>query len=101
MVKKCATCNVILQTKIVPREGHKYNSEWKIIKEPTCVQTGKKYQQCINCEAKIYEVIEKIDHTPTDDWVVTKQPTCTERGERKKFCIHCDAIVEVDKGEEA
>ena len=46
--------------------GH--NWKWKIIKEPTCVDTGLREQRC-SCGAKgIQEVIPALGHIMTSDW---------------------------------
>ena len=52
---------------------HKF-SEWKVVREATCTQTGERERTC-KCGEKETELIAATGHS-FGEWTVTKEPDC-------------------------
>ena len=74
-------------TEEIPATGHVWNS-WKVTKEATESNTGKKERSCKNCKEKEYQTIPKVEHTHSMTHTVTK-PTCTAEGYTTHTCSTC------------
>lgn len=90
------TCSVCKETEGKPL-GHEV-SEWKVVKEPTCVEEGQKEAVCSRCNQTISESIDKTEHTAGDwevktDYVISAQALITP-GEEVKKCTVCGKQLE-------
>ena len=87
----CTVCNNYSIVKdYVPKLGHKYSNDYKIVIEPTCHSTGSKAHYCINCgsleqDQSKYIELPKLAHT-YGEWVVVTAPTCDTNGVRVRTC---------------
>lgn len=68
--------------------GHAYG-EWKITKNPTCMEEGSKQRKCSRCD-DVENGIIAIDANAHSygNWTTTTEATCTEAGEETHVCIH-------------
>lgn len=73
----------------VEEKEHKYDS-WKIIKKPTCTQTGTQTRTCTICKKIQTQTIAKIEHT-YDSGIITKPAICIAVGTKTYTCIICGA----------
>ena len=65
--------------------------EGRVIKEPTCTESGQMKYQCTNC---IQVKTEDIDPThAASSWEIGEQPNCTEAGTKVQRCSACGEIV--------
>ncbi|MBQ8746651.1 MAG: phosphodiester glycosidase family protein, partial [Clostridia bacterium] len=68
-------------------------SEWAIVTEPTCTETGLRARIC-SCDLEETETIPATGHA-YGEFVITTDPTCTETGVQTKTCANCgDTITE-------
>ena len=87
----CTVCkNYSIVKDYVPKLGHKYSNDYKIVIEPTCHSTGSKAHYCINCgsleqDKSQYIELPKLAHT-YGEWVVVTAPTCDTNGVRVRTC---------------
>ena len=59
----CSACNEIIKAQVViPAKGHKWGG-WKVIKEPTAIETGLEERKCENCDEKEQREILKLNAT--------------------------------------
>lgn len=71
--------------------SHEY-SEWSVVKEATCVESGTENRKCNSCgktEEKTIPV--KLEHT-YGEWEVIIESTCTEEGMKEQSCKYCDNL---------
>ncbi len=100
------TCTVCHNHSIIkdytPKLGHKYSSDYRIVREPTCHSTGSKAHYCVNCSAiepeynEAYVEIPKLAHT-YGEWKVIVEPTCENTGIKERTCIN-DGCKATDEG---
>lgn len=87
----CTVCkNHSIVKDYVPKLGHVYSNDYKIVIEPTCHSTGSKAHYCINCgsfeqDQSKYIELPKLAHT-YGEWVVVTAPTCDTNGVRVRTC---------------
>lgn len=87
----CMVCkNHSIVKDYVPKLGHVYSNDYKIVIEPTCHSTGSKAHYCINCgsfeqDQSKYIELPKLAHT-YGEWVVVTAPTCDTNGVRVRTC---------------
>ncbi len=64
-------------------------TEWKIDKEPTCLEAGTENSVCKVCD-KVMDTRD-VDALGHDDgaWKTTVEPTCTENGIQELQCTRC------------
>lgn len=96
--RTCTMCGEAKETEAVAALGHLFdeNAEPKVIKEPTCTETGIQVSQCLreNCDLEggsVPSVIEMLPHT-WGEWEVTKKATATAKGEKQRTCSVCDTV---------
>ena len=93
MVRRCETCNEVLEKENVPATGHKAG-DWKIETAPSCESTGLKVRRCVTCN----EVLEKENIPVTDhkmgDWKIKTAPSCESTGLKIRRCKTCDEAME-------
>ncbi|WP_443595818.1 hypothetical protein [Agathobacter sp.] len=88
----CKVCGYT-ETKDVDANGHTWEKDYTVDKEPTCTTEGSKSIHCKNCdEVKDSAVIKALGHDFTGKWKVTKKATCTEQGTKERKCSRCDEI---------
>ena len=88
----CKVCGYT-ETKDVDANGHTWEKDYTVDKEPTCTAEGSKSIHCKNCdEVKDSTVIKALEHDFTGKWKVTKKATCTEPGTKTRKCSRCDAV---------
>ena len=86
----CKVCGYT-ETKDVDANGHTWEKDYTVDKEPTCTTEGSKSIHCKNCdEVKDSAVIDALGHDFTGKWKVTKKATCTEDGTKTRKCSRCD-----------
>ena len=109
---KCDRCGEIIESEIIPATGHDYrdgvcslcgesepqcehgNTEWKIVSEPSCVQTGKKENKCVQCGVVLRtEEIPSLGHNPLG-LITVEAPTCVKTGKKENKCERCGEILE-------
>ena len=62
--KKCLTCNrTITKQETVPKTGHKYPSDWTLVKRATCEEEGLQEKICVNCGNRETQKISKLLHS--------------------------------------
>ena len=94
-------------------------SDWNIVKNPTCTELGIKEIKCTECQEVLKtENIDKIDHNYVDgictmcnekdpnyseshthkesDWNIVKNPTCTELGIKEIKCTECQEVLKTE-----
>lgn len=90
----CTVCNNHSIIKdYVPKLGHKYSNDYKIVVEPTCHSTGSKAHYCLSCgsfeqDQSKYVELPKLAHA-YGEWVVVTEPTCDTNGVRVRTCTGC------------
>ena len=90
--RACKVCGYT-ETKDVDANGHTWEKDYTVDKEPTCTTEGSKSIHCKNCdEVKDSAVIKALGHDFTGKWKVTKKATCTETGTKIRKCSRCDEI---------
>ena len=90
--RACKVCGYT-ETKDVDANGHTWEKDYTVDKEPTCTTEGSKSIHCKNCdEVKDSAVIDALGHDFTGKWKVTKKATCTEPGTKERKCSRCDAV---------
>ena len=90
--RACKVCGYT-ETKDVDANGHTWEKDYTVDKEPTCTTEGSKSIHCKNCdEVKDSAVIDALGHDFTGKWKVTKKATCTEQGTKERKCSRCDAV---------
>ena len=90
--RACKVCGYT-ETKDVDANGHTWEKDYTVDKEPTCTTEGSKSIHCKNCdEVKDSTVIKALGHDFTGEWKVTKKATCTESGIKERKCSRCDAV---------
>ena len=85
-VATCGCSDVELQ-----KTAHTFG-DWKITKEATCTEEGKKTVCCTVCEYEKEETIPVKEHT-FGNWEITKEPTETEVGQMQSVCEVCGETV--------
>ena len=63
-------------------------SKWKVTKEATCTENGKRERTCKICGKKQTETIKATGHS-WNKWKVTKEATCVDKGSRTRTCKVC------------
>lgn len=92
----CDICRYI-EIKDIAANGHVWNTDYTVDKQPTCTETGSKSIHCRNCEeVKDSKVIEASGHT-LGDWIIDKPATVETAGSRHKECETCGAILEKEE----
>lgn len=76
-------------SKTMPQEycSHEWG-KWKITKEATCTEKGKRERTCKVCGKKQSESIKAEGHS-WNKWKVTKEATCVDKGSRTRTCKVC------------
>lgn len=76
-------------SKTMPQEYCSHDwGKWKITKEATCTEKGKRERTCRICGKKQTETIKATGHD-WSKWKVTKEATCIKKGERTRTCRVC------------
>lgn len=92
----CKKCGAEGETRVIKAtKAHKFSTEAKVVKAPTCTEEGLKDKVCTVCgtaEGK-GEKIPALGHKP-GEYTQTKAPTCTEKGEEVSKCTVCNAVVD-------
>lgn len=92
----CDICGYI-EIKDIAANGHVWNTDYTVDKQPTCTETGSKSIHCRNCrEVKDVKAIEALGHT-LGDWIIDKPATVETAGSRHKECETCGAILEKEE----
>jgi len=79
-----------------------YNTEWKTVKTPTCLETGSQELVCSICGynftrgynadgspyAQMTNTIKKASHT-FSEWEITKEPSKVQQGTETRYCKVC------------
>ena len=90
-VYTCTRCNHSYNGDIVKATGHNYG-DWKVTKEPDCVNAGIEARLCATCNQSDTREIKALGHVEIE--VEGKEPTCTEPGiESGAVCERCEEIV--------
>ena len=90
--RACKVCGYT-ETKDVDANGHTWEKDYTVDKEPTCTAKGSKSIHCKNCdEVKDSIVIDALGHDFTSKWKVTKKATCTEDGTKERKCSRCNEV---------
>lgn len=90
--RACKVCGYT-ETKDVDANGHTWEKDYTVDKEPTCTTEGSKSIHCKNCdEVKDSKVIKALGHDFTSKWKVTKKATCTEDGTKERKCSRCNEV---------
>ena len=90
--RACKVCGYT-ETKDVDANGHTWEKDYTVDKEPTCTTEGSKSIHCKNCdEVKDSTVIKALGHDFTGKWKVTKKATCTEDGTKTRKCSRCNEV---------
>ncbi len=87
------------EKKIVTDAPHEWETEYSVIKEPTCTREGEKTYLCKHCkmpDASKIVAVEPTGHDP-DEWQLMKEPNCTKVGVEVRTCKIC--MAEVDSRE--
>ena len=82
---------------VIHAAGHKWNTEYTVDKEATCIEEGSESIHCLVCGVSDENSVQAIPATghAYGDWTVTKEATCTEAGSREKVCANCgDKVTE-------
>lgn len=79
-------CGAIDETQ--PALGHDY-TDWEIIDEATCVDTGEQTHSCQRCGYTETEIIPVNDNHQWGEAEVIKEATCAEEGELIHECLLC------------
>ena len=61
---------------------------WKVTKEATCTEKGKRHRTCDICGKVQTESIKATGHE-WGKWKVTREATCVEKGKRTRTCKVC------------
>ena len=94
--RACDICGYI-EIKDIAANGHVWNTDYTVDKQPTCTETGSKSIHCRNCrEVKDVKAIEALGHT-LGDWIIDKPATVEAAGSRHKECETCGAILEKEE----
>ena len=92
----CDICGYI-EIKDIAANGHVWNTDYTVDKQPTCTETGSKSIHCRNCrEVKDVKDIEALGHN-LGDWIIDKPATVEAAGSRHKECETCGAILEKEE----
>ena len=68
-------------------------SNWKTIKEATCINDGLRQRTCSLCGKIEEEVMPKSDSKHVfSDWRVVTKATCFETGEQERYCKVCRKV---------
>ena len=90
--RACKVCGYT-ETKDVDANGHTWEKDYTVDKEPTCTAEGSKSIHCKNCdEVKDSTAIDALGHDFTGEWKVTKKATCTEPGTKERKCSRCNEV---------
>lgn len=74
---------------VIKAVGH-VQSEWDIIKAPTCTEEGRKHIICTVCGEELQvESVAATGHTASE-WTVVKAADCLEKGVERKICTVCE-----------
>ncbi|MBQ6325552.1 MAG: peptidoglycan-binding protein [Clostridia bacterium] len=76
-------------SKTMPPEycSHEWG-KWKVTKEATCTEKGKRERTCKICGKKQTETIKATGHS-WNKWKITKEATCVDKGSRTRTCKVC------------
>jgi hypothetical protein len=86
-VRICNECKEKQSTDIIA-EGHKFSSDYTVIKEPTCTEKGQKAKKCGVCSAlSSKEDIDALGHQ-MGAWEVSIQPTTEKEGLEVQKCTN-------------
>ena len=76
-------------SKTMPQEYCSHDwSKWKVTKEATCTENGKRERTCKICGKKQTETIKAEGHS-WNKWKITKEATCVDKGSRTRTCKVC------------
>ena len=76
-------------SKKMPPEYCKHEwGKWKVTKEATCTEKGKRERTCKICGKKQTETIKATGHS-WNKWKITKEATCVDKGSRTRTCKVC------------
>lgn len=85
----CSRCDTRKNIEVIPKLPHAY-TDWVILKEANCTETGLKERSCTVCG-----LVETVEIPITHEYgeaIVIKDPTCTEPGLKEMECQLCHAI---------
>jgi ribosomal protein L32 len=88
---KCTVCGIVIaEAREIPAKGHKMDSEWTLVKAPTCTETGLRERFCSVCgENREEKVLPAIGHNMT--LVEAKDPSCGVEGNVAYYkCSRCE-----------
>ena len=83
----CSICDYQYQEIISSKKEH-ILTDWVIVNDPSCEETGSKYRECSNCDYKEYEEIIEIGHQ--FEKINSVNSTCTTHGYDEYGCIVCN-----------
>ena len=76
----------------MPQEYCKHKwGKWKVTREATCTEKGKREHTCKVCGKVEKESIKATGHE-WGKWKVTKEATCVKKGTRKRTCKVCGEV---------
>ena len=67
--KKCKVCQTVIEESVIIPSlgGHSYQTDWQIIAEPTCTQTGSSIKICQTCLEVQTLTLEKTPHSDANN----------------------------------
>ena len=73
----------------IPEKYCKHDwGKWKVTREATCTEKGKRSRTCKTCGKKETDSIKATGHS-WGKWKVTREATCAKKGERTRKCSVC------------
>ncbi len=91
--KRCAVCNSLIATEIVPATGHSLGN-WYEYKKAEFYTDGEERKDCSNCDYYESRRIPKLSEGHTCSYTGTEEiisnPTCTQVGSKKVYCNNSD-----------
>lgn len=87
-VKVSGTLRGTKEIILVSVENEHNFDAWKVIKSPTCTETGVKARTCSICGSVENQTINATGHNMSE-WKVTKSATCTTTGVKTRICLTC------------
>ena len=74
---------------------HDYSDTGRVIKDPTCIETGLGLYICKHCGDQQQVKINALGHVESKDKVVDAVPTCTQDGSSHTYCTICGTTMTV------
>lgn len=74
---------------------HDYSDTGRVIKDPTCIETGLGLYICKHCGDQQQVKINALGHVESKDKVVDAVATCTQEGSSHTYCTICGTTMTV------